>query len=127
MSSVIFEDQSLLVGVVWKTADNLLYSSTFDVDVADDAPQYGALDLETDMDLLNPFTNWSGERVPREDKLQYSIHFQDSTADIYYEVDSEATLWAHFMCMDGVATDVTFAGAATLTAAAGAILASLIF
>ena len=38
MSSVIFEDQSLLVGVVWKTADNLLYSSTFDVDVADDAP-----------------------------------------------------------------------------------------
>ena len=75
MSSVVFEDQSLLVGVVWKTEDNLLYHSTFDVDVADDAPGYGDLDQETDMDLLNPFTNWSGERVPREDKLQYSIHF----------------------------------------------------
>ena len=75
MASVIFEDQSLLVGVVWNTEVNLLYSVTFDVDVAADAPTYGDLDPETDMDLLNPFTNWSGERVPRGDKLQYAIHF----------------------------------------------------
>ena len=74
-----------------------------------------------------------GEFLPGADKLQYAIHFQDSTAETYYEVGSEATLWAHrigqgngiFAC--GAETDVTFASAATLTAAAGAILASLLF
>ena len=64
---------------------------------------------------------------PAADKLQYAIHFLESTDKFYYEVGSEATLWAHKDFANGVATDVTFGGAATLTADAGAILASLIF
>ena len=68
-----------------------------------------------------------GEIKDITDQEQFLVHFQSSDDEIYYEVDSEATLWAHMDNEGGVATDVTFAGAATLTAAAGAILASLIF
>ena len=76
---------------------------------------------------MNPFINWFGEMKDAADKLQYAIHFQDSTEKFYYEVESEANVWAHLDLDSGVATKVTFGGAATLTAAAGAILASLIF
>ena len=78
-------------------------------------------------DELDPFANWFGELKDITDQEQFVVHFQSSDDEIYYEVDSEATLWVHMDNAGGVATDVTFAGAATLTAAAGAILASLIF
>lgn len=78
-------------------------------------------------DELDPFENWFGEIKDLTDQEQLMVHFQSSDDEIYYEVDSEATLWVHMDNAGGVATDVTFAGAATLTAAAGAILASLIF
>ena len=84
------------------------------------------IDGET-QDELDPFENWFGEIKDITDQEQFLVHFQSSDDEIYYEVDSEATLWAHMDNEGGVATDVTFAGAATLTAAAGAILASLIF
>ena len=137
-TGVVFEDQSILVMLNWVEENplNRLRTGSFEVDVADDAPlfddlifnnvtldEYGRITY-----LMNPFLNFFGELKPPEDKLQYAIHFQDSTAETYYEVGSEATLWTtDFDGPNGVATDVTFGGAATLTAAAGAILASLIF
>ena len=76
---------------------------------------------------MDPFENWFGEIKGIEDQEQLLVHFQSSDDEVYYEVGSEATLWVHMDNDGGVATDVTFGGAATLTAAAGAILASLIF
>ena len=69
-------------------------------------------------DELDPFENWFGELKDITDQEQLIVHFQSSDDEIYYEVDSEATLWVHMDNEGGVATDVTFAGAATLTAAA---------
>jgi len=81
----------------------------------------------TTQDELNPFENWGAVIQDLFDQEQFAVRFQNSDDEIYYEVDSEATLWAHMDNAGGVSTDVTFGGAATLTAAAGAILASLLF
>lgn len=46
-------------------------------------------------DELDPFANWFGELKEIADQEQFIVHFQSSDDEIYYEVDSEATLWAH--------------------------------
>ena len=53
--------------------------------------------------------------------------FQDEEDEIYYEVDSESTVWNYYNDADGVKTEVTWAGAAQLTAAAGAVAVALLF
>ena len=56
--------------------------------------------------------------------------FQDEEDEIYYEVDSESTVWNYYgaeLFADGVKTEVTWAGAAQLTAAAGAVAVALLF
>ena len=61
------------------------------------------------------------------DGPQYAVYFQDEADEIYYEVDSTSTVWAYLANADGVDTEVTWAGAAQLTAAAGAVAVALLF
>ena len=61
------------------------------------------------------------------DGPQYAVYFQDEADEIYYEVDSTSTVWAYLANAAGVETEVTWAGAAQLTAAAGAVAVALLF
>ena len=56
-----------------------------------------------------------------------SFKLQDEEEDIYYEVGSESTVWNYYNDADGEKTEVTWAGAAQLTAAAGAVAVALLF
>ena len=117
---------------MWSDTANALLSGTFDGTPAEADP---SAESEVDLDIegaegqadLDPFVGFSGEIGNNSDKEQLAVHFQDSTDEIYYEVGSEDTVWAHFNYAAGEATDVTFGGAAQHTATAGAIVASLLF
>ena len=101
------------------------------MDPSADAPTNGADD--TDLSWENdagpsPFDgNWFCELLGLEDQEQYAITFQDDEADVYYEVGDTDTLWVHKDFAGGVDTEVTWGGAAQLTAAASVIVASLLF
>ena len=77
---------------------------------------------------VTPFEGeWFGELQGLADKQQYSITFQEEGSDFYYEVGDTVTLWNFKDYLGGTDTDVTWASAARLTAAAGVIVASLLF
>ena len=79
-----------------------------------------------DLDKENFFDSfWSPDLDVYGPLLAYK--FQDEEDEIYYEVDSESTVWNYYNDADGVKTEVTWAGAAQLTAAAGAVAVALLF
>ena len=101
------------------------------MDPSADAPANG--DGDTDLSWeddasTSPFDGaWFGELLGLEDQEQYAITFQEDEAEVYYEVGDTVTLWVHKDFANGVDTEVTWGGAAQLTAAASVIVASLLF
>ena len=90
----------------------------FFIDFSDE----GNLVLEGD-DFFEPFWFWPTDL----DGPLVSFKLQDEEEDIYYEVGSESTVWNYYNEADGEKTEVTWAGAAQLTAAAGAVAVALLF
>ena len=81
----------------------------------------------SDAEVTEAFDGFWGDVSVGLDGPQYAVYFQDEADEIYYEVDSESTVWAYFGFAGGVETEVTWAGAAQLTAAAGAVAVALLF
>ena len=80
-----------------------------------------------DEDALNYFDDFFSPTTDLDGPL-LAYKFQDEEDEIYYEVDSESTVWNYYnLGEDGVKTEVTWAGAAQLTAAAGAVAVALLF
>ena len=126
-STVIFADSSRLVELYWSTT-NEIWNGDVDGDITADAPTNTGDVAWEDNPSTSPFDgNWFGEVLGLADQEQYAITFQEEGADVYYEVGDTATLWVHKDFADGVDTEVTWAGAAQLTAAASVIVASLLF
>ena len=127
-STVIFADTSRLVECYWADT-NEIWNADVEVDPSEDAPADEDTDLTWEDDAsTSPFDGaWFGELLGLEDQEQLAITFQEEGADVYYEVGDTATLWVHKDFADGVETEVTWAGAAQLTAAASVIVASLLF
>ena len=73
------------------------------------------------------FASFYGKITDPFDGPLLAYKFQDEEDEIYYEVDSESTVWNYYNDEDGVKTEVTWAGAAQLTAAAGAVAVALLF
>ena len=116
-----FADKEVNVAVTWGAdANNPNYLVTNEVLVTDS------------------FEGFWGE-LSDVDGPQYAVYFQDTADDIYYEVGSTSTVWTFFLSGAGrlraaytepataVETEVTWAGAAQLTAAAGAVAVALLF
>ena len=111
--------------VTWvDDGDNELITSDVDVDeITDAAP--AAADI-ADLEVTDAFDGFWGD-VSNGLDGQYAAYFQDEADEIYYEVDSTSTVWTYFANGGGVDTEVTWAGAAQLTAAAGAVAVVLLF
>ena len=129
-STVIFEDTSRLVEVIWGTTENEIWNADVDADpiVATlDNSEGGDFSWE-DAASTSPFDGtWFGELQALADQEQFAITFQEDEADVYYEVGDTVTLWVHKDYDNGKDTEVTWGGAAQLTAAASVIVASLLF
>ena len=75
------------------------------------------------------FAGFFGKVTDPLDGPILAYKFQDEEDEIYYEVDSESTVWNYYkaeLFADGVKTEVIWAGAAQL-AAAGAVAVALLF
>ena len=122
---VVFTDRLIGAAVIWNDETEL---ESFTVDLAE-ADIADTIDPTADITVLGDSESFEGfwGDVTDLDGPQYAVHFQEEGADIYYEVDSESTVWAYLGFGDGVSTDVTWAGAAQLTAAAGAVAVALLF
>lgn len=83
--------------------------------------------------VTDPFDAWYAPESYLEDDEQLLISFIDETdTDFTFQVGDTQTAWVYLgsatgVGADGVKTDVTLAGAAQLTAAAAAIVATLLF
>ena len=81
----------------------------------------------------NPFVGFWGAGATQDlEDPSNAIRFQDShnvPQELYYkEVGDVSTIWNYFNSFtDGVSTEVTWSGAAQLTAAAGAVAVALLF
>ena len=124
INTLVFEDRSIAAQVTWVDGDNTLITSDVDVTVAADAPAAGDI---ADIENTDTFDGFWGDVSVGIAGPQYAVYFQEEGADIYYEVDSESTVWAYLANAAGESTDVTWAGAAQLTAAAGAVAVALLF
>jgi hypothetical protein len=125
INTLVFADRLIAAQVTWVDGDNTLITSDVDVDeITADAPASGDI---TDTAVTDAFDRFWGDVSVGLDGPQYAVYFQEEGADIYYEVDSESTVWAYLANAAGESTDVTWAGAAQLTAAAGAVAVALLF
>ena len=127
-STVIFEDTSRLVEVIWGTTENEIWNADVDADpIVATLSEDGDFDWEDDFST-SPFDGtWFGDLQDAADQEQFAITFQDDEADVYYEVGDTVTLWVHKDYDNGKHTEVTWGGAAQFTAAASVIVASLLF
>ena len=124
INTLVFEDRAIAVQVTWNARGNaLIEADVSDVEeITDAAPAADDIDGEN----LWPFEGFFG--APSDlDGPQYAVRFQEDEDEIYYEVDSTSTVWAYLANAAGVPTEVTWAGAAQLTAAAGAVAVALLF
>ena len=128
-STVIFEDTSKLVEVIWGTTENEIWNADIDADpiiATLDNSEGGDISWEDDAST-SPFDGtWFGDLQALADQEQFAITFQEDEADVYYEVGDTVTLWVHKDYDNGKDTEVTWGGAAQLTAAASVIVASLL-
>ena len=125
INTLVFADRLIAAQVTWVDGDNELITSDVDVDeITDAAP---AADDIADIENTDTFDGFWGDVTVGLDGPQYAVHFQEEGDDIYYEIDSESTVWAYLANAAGVETEVTWAGAAQLTAAAGAVAVALLF
>ena len=123
---VIFADQFIGVSAVWG-ADSAAAGKKFDVEEITKAlPAEGDYEAIFDIDALNFFDDFFSTTTDLDGPL-LAYKFQDEEDEINYEVDSESTVWNYYNDADGVKTEVTWAGAAQLTAAAGAVAVALLF
>ena len=123
INTLVFEDRAIAVQVTWVALGNaLIEADVSDVEeITDAAPAADDIDGEN----LMPFAGFFG--TPSDlDGPQYAVRFQEDEDEIYYEVDSTSTVWAYLANAAGVDTEVTWAGAAQLTAAAGAVAVALL-
>ena len=123
--TVVFEDTKVLVYIVWG-----LGALSGEVTV-DDVPEDfldGDFTFKQDGPDGTPFDGaWAGEVKNPSELLAYAISFQKEDDDPYYDYEVTTTVWNHSNFSDGEATEVTWNGAAQLSAAAGAIIAALLF
>ena len=127
INTLVFADRLIAAQVTWVDGDNTL--ATYEVDIeADvfDADHPDDTEI-TDAEVSDSFDGFWGDLSVGLDGPQYAVYFQDEADEIIYEVDSESTVWAYKGNADGVKTDITWAGAAQLTAAAGAVAVALLF
>ena len=132
-STVIFEDTSRLVEVVWGTTENEIWNADVKADPIVATLDYNGGSDDSDFDWEDDFSTspfdgtWFGELQDVAAQEQFAITFQEDEADVYYEVGDTVNLWVHKDYVDGKDTEVTWGGAAQLTAAASVIVASLLF
>ena len=127
INTLVFADRLIAAQVTWVDGDNELITSEVDVDeITDAAPDAEDIDVG-DIENTDTFDGFWGDVTVGLDGPQYAVYFQEEGDDIYYEVDSESTVWAYLANAAGESTDVTWAGAAQLTAAAGAVAVALLF
>ena len=127
INTLVFTDRLIAAQVTWVDGPNIL--ATYVVDVEEDeidADHPDATEI-TDAEVTETFDGFYGDVTVGLDGPQYAVYFQDEADEIIYEVDSESTVWAYKGNADGVKTDITWAGAAQLTAAAGAVAVALLF
>ena len=126
VNTVIFADQFIGVSAVWG-AYSAAAGKKFDVEEITKAlPGEGDYEAIFDIDALNFFDDFFSTTTDLDGPL-LAYKFQDEEDEINYEVDSESTVWNYYNDADGVKTEVTWAGAAQLTAAAGAVAVALLF
>ena len=74
---------------------------------------------------------WGAGATQKLDAPSNAFRFQDSynePEELYLEVGDVSTIWNYFNDFTGgVSTEVTWSGAAQLTAAAGAVAVALLF
>ena len=121
---LVFADRNIAAVVVWDE-ENMLITSDVDVEEID-ADHPDATEIE-DLEITDAFGGFWGDESVGADGPQYAVYFQDEADEIIYEVDSKSTVWAYYNYLGGVDTEVTWAGAAQLTAAAGAVAVALLF
>ena len=127
LNTLVFVDRMIAAQVCWIDGDNEVF--TYDVDIeADeiDADHPDSTEI-TNAEITDSFDGFYGDNSVGLDGPQYAVYFQDEADEIIYEVDSKSTVWAYLGNADGVETEVTWAGAAQLTAAAGAVAVALLF
>jgi hypothetical protein len=125
INTLVFADRLIAAQVTWVDGENVLITSDVDVEeITDAAPE---ADDIADTEVTDAFNRFWGDVTVGLDGPQYAVHFQEEGDDIYYEIDSESTVWAYLANAAGESTDVTWAGAAQLTAAAGAVAVALLF
>ena len=123
INTLVFADREIAVQKEWGAETSVIEADVSDVaEITADAP---AADDITNAQVA-PFEGFFGETTDL-DGPQYAVRFQEEGDDIYYEVDSTSTVWAYLANAAGVDTDVTWAGATQLTAAAGAVAVALLF
>ena len=126
VNNVIFADEFIGVAAVWNTY-SAAAGEKYDVEeITADLPAAGDTEAIFDIDALNFFDDFFTIVTDLDGPL-LAYKFQDEEDEIYYEVDSESTVWNYYNDADGVKTEVTWAGAAQLTAAAGAVAVALLF
>ena len=124
--TVVFEDTKVLVYVMWG------YGALSGEVTADDVPEDfldGDFTFKQEGPDETPFDGaWTGEATSVDEEfIAYAISFQKEDDDPYYDYEVTTTVWNHSNFSDGEATEVTWNGAAQLSAAAGAIIAALLF
>ena len=125
INTLVFEDRAIAVQVTWDgEGNNVIEADVSDVEeITDAAPAADDIDGES----KEPFAGFFTGELSDLDGPQYAVRFQEDEDEIYYEVDSTSTVWAYLANAAGVDTEVTWAGAAQLTAAAGAVAVALLF
>ena len=125
INTLVFEDRAIAVQVTWNADGNaVVEADVSDVEeITATAPDADDIDGEP----KEPFAGFFTGDASDLDGPQYAFRFQEDEDEIYYEVDSTSTVWAYLANAGGVDTEVTWAGAAQLTAAAGAVAVALLF
>ena len=125
INTLVFEDRAIAVQVTWDgEGNNVIEADVSDVEeITDAAPAADDIDGES----KEPFAGFFTAEASDLDGPQYAVRFQGAEDEIIYEVDSTSTVWAYLANAAGVDTEVTWAGAAQLTAAAGAVAVALLF
>ena len=124
VNSVTFASHNQWVANQWGTT-NAIKAGTYKTTPAISVPAKGDLTLDTED---GPFLNWDGELQALSKLTQLAITFIDSTSSSNaFQVGDTATIWAHKNYAGGVASVVTFGGAASLAAEAGFLAVALLF
>ena len=127
IDGVVFSESKWSVQVTWDE-ENTVESAVVDA-VAEDAPSDTEAELEAATD---GFDAWGADAAAGDDEEQFAFSFFEDDTDFYFEAEDTTSIWANSGARAGVAGNVETAefvlvGAASLTAAASVIVASLLF